>query len=680
MLDSIISQNGFFSILLFFVLGAFGSLAFYKSNRSANWWGNSCAIAGSLSGLLFSVGILFVKNIPSFEIQTAFPLLSFSFHIDYLSAFFVFCISLISLLCSIYAFGYVSHFYKKYSIGALGFFYNLFIASMLLVVTVHNLLFFLIVWEIMSLVSYFLVIFERKKEENIKAGSLYFNITHAGTACIIFAFLLLYSVTGSFDFDVIQKGIAPAPELLKSTIFLFCLVGFGVKMGLIPLHSWLPSAHPAAPSHISALMSGVMIKTGVYMLMRICFEFFSGGPLWWGLLLLILGSISSLLGVLYALTEHDVKKLLAYHSIENIGIILLGFGSSLVFLSANMKTLAIFACIASLYHIINHAIFKSLLFLGAGSVISGTHTRNIEEYGGLIKRMPQTALFFLVGSLAISALPPFNGFFSEWLTFQSLFSGVSNLNLVAKMVFIISVGALAFTGGLAAACFVKAFGITFLARPRSKEASHAREVGICMRIGMGALSLLTLLFGFFAVAISGILRKIVTQISVFQNTSFNFIQSTGVDIGNEFASVSMPALFCTLLVLFFLCGIIVSLFCQKRKTTIDRTWDCGSDLHKRMEITATGFSRSIVVIFRSILRPLKKIETNYYDKSSTYFPKHTELTLELQDIYKSFFYRFFFEVASKISERVKKIQSGNMNAYIAYIFIALIILLMSLAF
>ena len=468
MLALILSPAGFFLVIATYAAGALGALLLDKYDRPANLWGNLFAIAGSVLGILFSGAVLITGTFPAFGIPTSFPLLSLSFRIDYLSAFFMLLISFIALFCSIYALGYAGHFYRKYPLGALGFFYNTFIAGMILVVTAHHALCFLLVWEIMSLTSYFLVIYERREAENIKAGSLYFIMTHIGTAFILFAFLLMYGATGSFDFGEIGNGMAAAPQSLRNAVFVFAIIGFGAKAGIIPFHIWLPAAHPAAPSHVSALMSGVMIKTGIYMLARMGWDMMPGPPpLWWGLLVLICGSISSLLGVLYALSEHDLKRLLAYHSIENIGIILLGLGSSLVFLSAGLKTLALLGLIAALYHTLNHATFKALLFLGAGAVIAQTRTRNIEAYGGLIKVMPQTAFFFLAGSLAISALPPFNGFFSEWMTFQSLFVGISTFSLATKVIFLLATGALAFTGGLAAACFVKAFGVTFLARPRS---------------------------------------------------------------------------------------------------------------------------------------------------------------------------------------------------------------------
>jgi hydrogenase-4 component B len=363
------------------------------------------------------------------------------------------------------------------------------------VVSFSNGIAFLIAWEIMSLASYFLVVYDRSHENNVKAGSLYLAMTQVGTMFILLAFLVLYKYTGSFDFEAIRSLAAVIPMSVKNIVFVLALIGFGTKAGIIPLHIWLPEAHPAAPSHVSGLMSGVMIKTAIYIMIRIFLDMLQPVPVWWGIVVLIIGALSSLLGVLYALTEHDIKRLLAYHSIENIGIILLGLGSALTFLSLGMPTLALLGIAAALFHTLNHATFKSLLFLGAGSVINETHARNLEEYGGLIKFMPYTAFFFLVGAMAISALPPFNGFFSEWLTFQSLFQGIALSSLTAKWIFVAAAGSLALTSGLALACFVKVFGVTFLARPRSKEVTHAKESSIAMRVGMGGLAVLSLLFG-----------------------------------------------------------------------------------------------------------------------------------------------------------------------------------------
>jgi hydrogenase-4 component B len=680
MLSLILSPAAFFLVIATYGTGALGALLLGKYDRPANLWGNLFAIAGSVLGILFSGAVLIVGTFPAFGIPTSFPLLSASFRIDYLSAFFMLLISLIALFCSIYALGYVGHFYRKYPLGALGFFYNTFIAGMLLVVTAHNALCFLVVWEIMSLTSYFLVIYERREAENIKAGSLYFIMTHIGTAFILFAFLLLYGATGSFDFAVIGKGMAAASQSLKNAVFVFALIGFGAKAGIIPFHIWLPAAHPAAPSHVSALMSGVMIKTGIYMLARMSWDMMPGPPpLWWGLLVLICGSISSLLGVLYALSEHDLKRLLAYHSIENIGIILLGFGSSLVFLSAGLKTLALLGLVAALYHTLNHATFKALLFLGAGAVIAQTQTRNIEAYGGLIRAMPQTAFFFLAGSLAISALPPFNGFFSEWMTFQSLFQGISTFSLATKVIFLLSTGALAFTGGLAAACFVKAFGVTFLARPRSDVASHAKESPLPLRIAMAALALSTLLLGLVSGGVARRFTALGGSLSAFQQ--MEALPAASYDImtvNTGFASLSLPALFAGIVVITAAVVLAFHILTRERRITIGPTWDCGADLGPRMEITATGFSRSIVTVFRGVLKPTAQKETAYHDARLRYFPKSGKVTMEFQDVYEQFFYEPLQKMTLGIAEQIKKIQIGNINVYIGYILVTLTFLLVML--
>ncbi len=680
MLSVLLSPVGFFLVVATYAAGGLGALLLGKYDRPADLWGNLFAGAGSVLGIIFSGAVLVTGIFPEFSIPTSFPLLSFSFRIDYLSAFFMLLISLIALICSIYALGYLGHFYRKYPLGELGFFYNTFIAGMILVVTADHALCFLLAWEIMSLTSYFLVIYERREEENVKAGSLYFIMTHIGTAFIIFAFLLLYGATGSFDFAAIGKGMSAAPQSLKNAVFICAVIGFGAKAGIIPFHIWLPAAHPAAPSHVSALMSGVMIKTGIYMLARMGWDMMPGlPPLWWGLLVLICGSICSLLGVLYALSEHDLKRLLAYHSIENIGIILLGLGSSLVFLSAGLKTLALLGLVASLYHTLNHATFKALLFLGAGAVIAQTHTRNIEAYGGLIRVMPQTALFFLAGSLAISALPPFNGFFSEWMTFQSLFQGVSTFSLATKVIFLLSIGALAFTGGLAAACFVKAFGVTFLARPRSVAASHAKESPLPLRIAMAALALSTLLLGLVSGGVARGFVAIAGSLSAFQQGEVLPAASYGIlTVNTGFASVSMPALFAGGAAITVAIVAAFHLITRKRRITVGSTWDCGTDLTDRTEITATAFSRSIVTVFKGVLKPTGQTEIAYHDARLRYFPKSGIVTMGFQDVYAQFFYQPLQKMTLGIAEQIKKIQIGNINVYIGYILVTLTFLLLML--
>lgn len=682
MLDIIASQLSFIALVAFFIVTAIGAVLLRRNDSLANAWSGVLAIIGSAWGILFSLTSMILGKNMSFAIEpSSFPLLSISFHIDTLSAFFIFVISLIALFCSFYSLGYVKHYFGKYNIGALGFFYNLFIAGMFLVVTASNGLFFLIAWEIMSLASYFLVIYDKNDEENVKAGFLYLVMTHVGTAFIILALILCYKYTGSFDFDAIKAGALMIPLMAKNLIFVFALIGFGTKAGIIPFHIWLPAAHPAAPSHVSALMSGVMIKTGIYMLIRLFLDLLSPLPTWWGPVILVIASISSLLGVLYALTEHDIKRLLAYHSIENIGIILFGVGSAVTFLSLGLPSLALLGLVAALFHTLNHATFKSLLFLGAGSVINETHTRNMEEYGGLIKYMPQTAFFFLIGAMAISALPPFNGFFSEWLTFQALFQGIATLGVFTKWTFIIAAGSLAFTGGLALACFVKAFGAIFLARPRSEEVSHAKESAFLLRFGMGGLALLSLVFGVFSGYLTSLLERIGSNFGFFQEAGSLSAISTGqgLAVGDGFSSVSAPVLFLIMsIALLAIAYVIRSLIYKKQTVVVGETWDCGVDLKPRMEITATGFARSIILIFRGILKPSIQKAAEYDDSRSRFLPTVRTVTLGTRDVYQAYFYQPISRFVTAISVKAKSIQGGNTNAYILYIFIALVIALYSI--
>jgi hydrogenase-4 component B len=679
MLDIFTSQISFIFLICLFLIGAMGAIFLQKDDVSANNWGSFWAIVGSSWGLLLAMATLVTGREFNLAIKSpSFPLLSLSVNIDLLAAFFIFVICLVALFSSIYGMGYVEHYYKKYNIGALGFFYNLFIAGMLMVVTAANGIFFLIAWEIMSVASYFLVVFDRHDEKNVKSGFLYLVMTHAGTAFIIFSFLLLYQYTGSFDFQAIKIGIPLIPLAIKNIIFVLAMIGFGTKAGTIPFHIWLPAAHPAAPSHVSALMSGVMIKTGIYMMVRIFVDLLWPVPTWWGLTILILGGISAVLGVLYALAEHDIKKLLAYHSIENIGIILLGLGASLTFSSLGMSELALLSLTAALFHTMNHAIFKSLLFLGAGSVINQTHTRNMEELGGLIKNMPLTAVFFLIGSMAISALPPFNGFFSEWLTYQSLFRGVATLGFYPKWIFVFGTGSLALTGGLAAACFVKAFGITFLARPRSSEAVKAKESKFTMVLGMGSLAVFSLLFGVFSNYVTIFIQKIGNSFSAFQNVlpPVLLTPSQGMAILDNFSSVSGLGYLMAFSAITGLVVLITREISKNQKVELGRTWDCGVNLTPRMEITATGFARSIILIFKKILRPSIQHEIEYLDVNNKYVPKTTTVTLSVHNVYLAYFYEPIQRVMAEISSRAKRIQSGNINAYILYIFIALAVALL----
>src|SRR6266487_2078496 len=499
------------------MLGAygFGALAALVGGRGAV--GRALAAVGALVGagaaLALGVGAIASGTPFTFALADLMPLTGVALRLDGLGAFFLVVIGLIGVAAAIYGFGYAAAYTGRYSLRLLGAMFNVLLLALSVQVMADNALTFLIAWEGMSLAAYWLVLTEHDQPGTVRAGVWYIAMTHAGFAALIAMFLLLSNGELTTSFTAMRQEAAALEPLTRDAIFLLALFGFGAKAGIIPLHIWLPMAHPVAPSHVSALLSGVVIKMGVYGLLRVTLDLLGGGPVWWGGVVLGIGAVSALLGVLYALMEHDLKRLLAYHSVENIGIILIGMGAGLIFHAYGLMSLAALGFIGTLYHTINHACFKGLLFLGAGSVLHATHTRNMEEMGGLIKRMPRTALFFLVGAAAISALPPLNGFVSEWVVFQALLGGATIPKREVAVLMPVAVAMLALASGLAAACFVKAFGITFLGIARSHEAREAHEAPVTMQVAMGALALGCVALGAVASAMVPALGRVVAGLA-----------------------------------------------------------------------------------------------------------------------------------------------------------------------
>ena len=406
--------------------------------------------------------------------------------------------------------------------------------------------------------------------------------------------------------------------------------------------------------------------------------FFGGQfPWWWGFVVLFLGATSALLGVMYALMEHDLKRLLAFHSVENIGIILLGIGAGMIFQSYGLKALAALGVLAGLYHTINHALFKALLFLGAGSLLYATHTRNMEEYGGLLRRMPWTGGFFLIGAVSISALPPTNGFVSEWLVFQSLFLSFQIPTVFLKLMLPIAATILALTGVLALACFAKAFGIAFLAQPRSTHARHAEEVPIPMRIGMGMLATLCVALGIAPMVVVPLLDRVVAPLTGISITS-KVLAIDGwalAPVNVEFSSLSTPVLALMLIVLAMLgLGLAVALGgrLQKRHS---KTWGCGINLTPRMEYTATGFVQPIKRVFSTIYQPTVKLETEFLAESR-YFAKRRHFEFHIEPIFEKYLYEPLVAFFATLADRLKVIQAGGLHLYLTYIFVTLIALLL----
>jgi hydrogenase-4 component B len=426
-------------------------------------------------------------------------------------------------------------------------------------------------------------------------------------------------------------------------------------------------------------MSGVMIKTAIYGILRVVFDFVGGEfPWWWGVTVLTIGAISALLGVMYALMENDLKGLLAYSSVENIGIILLGVGAGMVFQTFGLTHLAALGLLAALYHTLNHAMFKGLLFLGAGAVAFATHTRNLEEYGGLIRAMPWTAFLVLVGAASIAALPPTNGFVSEWMTFQSLFLGFGVPDLLIKILMPIAAAMLALTGALAVACFAKAYGLTFLAMPRSSAAKHAAEVPLAMRAGMGWLACCCLALGLGPTVVVPAIDRVTaplvgTMVAERMVTTGGLALAPGLGIG--FASISPLALWMLLVGIVVLALVGVRALGGRLAARRYRTWACGIAAKPRMEYTATGFIQPIRQVFSTVYRPTVKLETDLVE-TSRYFARRMRFEVRIESTFQKYLYDPVVQGFAALAERLRVLQPGSLHLYLFYIFLTLLVLLL----
>ena len=576
-----------------------------------------------------------------------------NFVIDPLSAIFIIVISVMSFLGTMYANGYMKPYLKKgMNVSSHCFFLMLLIASMLGVVTIQNGLFFLIVWELMSLSSFFLVIFEGEKKEVLSAGIKYLVYMHFSVIFITAMFVMLTNAADSLNFADYAKVLTENPQL-ANIAFILGFIGFGIKAGFVPFHNWLPDAHPAAPTHVSGIMSGVMIKTGIYGILRIVSLIGVPSKLI-SYAVLVIAVISALYGVLYAITQHDIKRLLAYHSIENIGIIGIGIGIGMLGLAYGNPIVATFGFAGAILHVLNHSIFKELLFFAAGSVYLKTHTRNIESLGGLIKKMPYTALMFIIGSVAICGLPPFNGFISEFLIYVGMLIGVPASDIGAFITLIISFAALAMVGTMAVLCFTKASGIMFLGEPRSEKAANVSEdVSPVMIFPMSVLALFTFLIGMYP---QYIIKWILSPVSMFVtgNAALPMFETV---IG-VMQSLSMMFFIFLLVVI----AILVVRLLINRRYEEHCTWGCGYNrANSHMQYTASSYAN----LFVSTLKPLFK-RVSHIKKPKEFFPKDAYYELEIEDIEEAYIVKPLLKWDEKILAKFERIQNGNIQQYILF--------------
>lgn len=639
-----------------------GALAWAAGRRPwASGFGGATAGLGSVLALSASAEVLLGGRHPDLRLGWSLPFGSLHLGLDGLSAFFAGVIALVCGLAAVYGIAYLKPYAGRRNLGAAWFAYNLLAASMLVVVAARDAVLFLMAWEVMSLSSFLLVMFEGERPDTISAGWTYLVATHLGTAFLLALFVLLGRDAADMDFTRLH-----APTAGTATVcFVLALVGFGTKAGFIPLHVWLPQAHPAAPSHVSAVMSGVMIKTGIYGLLRVL-TFLGAPEAWWGWTLVGIGAVSGVFGVLLALAQHDLKRLLAYHSVENIGIITLGLGLGLIGFSSGHPVLAVLGTLGGLLHVLNHAVFKSLLFFGAGAILHAVGTRDLESLGGLIHRMRTTGATFLVGSAAISGLPPFNGFVSEFLIYAGAFgylagsAGTGPGGLAA----VVGILALAMIGGLAAACFAKAFGVAFLGEPRSRAAADAHECPAGMRLPMVALAALCMgigLLGALAVAAAAPAAAALLP---------------GVDVAGQCARARgwlwhLGAAFGLLIAAAALLAAGRRRLLRHRTVATAGTWDCGyAAPTARMQYTASSFAAPLLGSFRTILRPSARIQA-----PAGLFPTEASLRTHVEDTFERHAFGPLFRRVRDAAVRLHWLQAGPNQLYVLYVASALLALL-----
>jgi hydrogenase-4 component B len=671
-------------------VGALSSLASRWSGRLAIGLGHLAALLGAVAGIGFSLSILFdPARVLVQPLPVLFPFARLSLSIDGLSAYFLLVISLVAVAAAIYGPAYLSAYSPDASParqGVQALALNVFLGCMTFLCGAGDALTFLLCWEGMTLASYLLIVSDDHDGEHARAGLLYLVMAHGGTALLFVAFLTLTELAGAFDFASLRTAAHTLEPTTRTTLFFLALGGFVVKAGVVPFHVWLPRAHPAAPSHVSALMSGVMLKVAIYGVLRFGFDLLapSGGalPPSWGWTVLFIGTTSAVLGVLYALQQDDLKRLLAFSSIENIGIILIGVGLAMILWRREGagSALATVALTAALLHVVNHAAFKSLLFLGAGSVLCRTHVRNMEQLAGLARRMPWTAGLFLLGTVAISALPPLNGFVSEWLTFQTLLGSASRFHGAAGLVIVLAAALLALTGGLAAACFAKAFGATFLGRPKTPRAADATEAPRSMIAGMVWLAALCVSLG---VAPGYAMRVLDRPTADLLNgpAASAIVTAQGPLVLST--ALAAPGANATAISMSTIAGLLVALMAMawvlrrgsRRAAPRDApTWTCGMSPSPRFDYTATAFAKPLRLVFDALYHPRREVTRE--TAGTPYIVSRIHYAGEVVDLAETQIYHRVEREISALAQTIRARSTGRIYGYIGFVLGALFVALL----
>jgi formate hydrogenlyase subunit 3/multisubunit Na+/H+ antiporter MnhD subunit len=647
--------------LLLFAAGALLALLTSGRPRLASHLGCAGTVAGGLLGMLAALTELTVGGSPSWAHAWAVPGGRLALHLDPLAAFFLLPACLLALLCAVYAVGYLHDYPRPGALGPHWFFFNLLVAGIILVLTAANAVLFLAAWEIMTVASFFLVAFEHRQPEVRKAAWLYLVLAHLALMLLLAFFVTAGVRCDSFDFADFGP-LAQLSPAIATLLFALAAAGFSVKAGLFPLHVWLPDAHPAAPSHVSALMSGVVVKTGIYGILRVVGLLPSVSPNA-GVVFMLLGGAGALYGIAMAILQRDIKRCLAYSTVENIGIIFLGLGLGLFASRHDQPLLAVLGFAGALLHIWNHTLFKGLMFLGAGSLLHGTGTRDMNQMGGLLKRMPWTGSLLVGGSLAIAALPPFNGLVSEWLLYLGLLkAGLVNGGF-GGLVPLLLVGVLGLTGALALVAFTRLAGITLCGEPRSAAASHAHESGPKMIVPMLVLLLACLAIGLRPQWAIGLLAAPLALLVPVGPDMLTTVLEPVAQIGN-WGALLVLALAATTL------GLLGLLRVRPRSWTT--TWGCGFSFPTaRMAYTGDGFAE----LTQSHLLPAALRLVAAGEAVAGFFPRAVKLVQHgLDPVLGRWFLPGFERVADRCV-RLRWLQQGRLQVYLLYVFLACAVLM-----
>jgi hydrogenase-4 component B len=667
----------------------------------------TCVSAGlaALAALATGLALLAGGTVPELILPSALPFGPLVLRPDTLSAFFLVVIGVVGAPVALYSIGYLPAFAGHRDLKLFGALLNLLLLTLILIMVAADATLFLIAWGAMAWLSYLLVNYEHEDPQVTQAGYRMLVVSELGTVGIISAFLLLFSQSGRLDFVALRQGAAALSPTLRNVAFLAALFGFGAKAGPLPLQLWLPEAHPAAPSNVSSLLSAVIIKLGIYGIARFALDLLGPGPSWWGMVVLALGAATALIGVLYALLQADLKRVLAYSSIENIGLILVALGAALLFRAWALQALGAIAAIAALYHVLNHAAYKGLLFLGAGAVDRATGTRQLDRLGGLIRRMPWTASFFLVGALAIAGVPPLNGYISEWMTLEVLLRTNAIPDMRARIAVAVIAPAVALTAGLAITAFVRVFSVAFVGMPRSPGAQAAREAPRMMRLAMAVLALACLVLGvlptFVLPALDRVAAPLVGTSVINQIVPPLFTDEPGpyaplVGLGgglfrglpvNGLVVIAAPTLNTitapTYLLLAEALLVGLTLLALRLLHTLGgrRTgpvWAGGIPVFTAgMQYGGLAYSNPLRLIFNGLYRSRHRFRA--LTPAAQHLDGRIDYAQEMPDPFERELYGPLMRAVNGLTRRAQVIQSGNVNQYVAYIFaIVLVVLLLRL--